>query len=554
MKRLSVSRWAVISLATALWLIFALMTSWGTVWAQSGHPLLGGARGRVRSATGAHLEGMMVQLISHQTAIRTTVYSDQEGLYEFPKLEPGLYTLRIARPLEFRPYRRDSVQINEAPQLEDIVLERVSDSQFLPPTPEILGQLTDAEWLWNLPGTAQEKRVFSYTCGSGCHTYQWTFRARYDERSWRLIVDRMVHYRQRTLFRPRTTPAGQGGLLQSEEDFELIWRWLARVRAPESKDPPMQVFQGPREAATRVIVTEYELPSVDDRPHDVVGDSEGNIWYTPNMIPYLGKLDPRTGVVKYYKVPRTPGEQSGSHWLDIDKDGLVLFTETWAGNLVRFDPKTEEFHKITGFGGGNRGLTRDGFLFSASEGKIRKFDSKTGKVVQEWPLKRSRGTYGNFVTPDGRFFAGGTPWQKDFDGVVFLDALTGEVREVETRSRASDASRGGFDPEGNAWMGGRGGILVKYDPKTGQLSEYLSPTPYITMYEAKPDMNGEVWIGMQRGGRIGRFNPKTGLRIEYVLPEPLSLNWRSWIDNSTDPVTFWYGEHNGYIVRLQPLE
>ena len=26
------------------------------------------------------------------------------------------------------------------------------------------------------------------------------------------------------------------------------------------------------------------------------------------------------------------------------------------------------------------------------------------------------------------------------------------------------------------------------------------------------------------------------------------------VDNSTNPVTAWYGDHNGYIVRIQPLE
>src|SRR5262249_50178242 len=72
--------------------------------AQSGHPLLGGPRGAVKSSKGDLLEGMMVQLISHKTAIRTTVYSDVDGRYEFPKLAAGAYTLRIAQPREFRPY------------------------------------------------------------------------------------------------------------------------------------------------------------------------------------------------------------------------------------------------------------------------------------------------------------------------------------------------------------------------------------------------------------------------------------------------------------------
>jgi len=68
--------------------------------AQSGHKLLGGPTGIVKSSTGDMLEGMMVQLISKKTNIRTTVYSDADGHYEFPKLDPGMYTLRIALPRE----------------------------------------------------------------------------------------------------------------------------------------------------------------------------------------------------------------------------------------------------------------------------------------------------------------------------------------------------------------------------------------------------------------------------------------------------------------------
>jgi hypothetical protein len=60
--------------------------------------LLGGPKGVVKSTKGELLEGIMVQLIAKPHAIRTTVYSDADGRYEFPPLASGTYTLRIARP------------------------------------------------------------------------------------------------------------------------------------------------------------------------------------------------------------------------------------------------------------------------------------------------------------------------------------------------------------------------------------------------------------------------------------------------------------------------
>src|SRR5438067_10252198 len=66
--------------------------------AQTSHPLLDGPTGVVKSAKGDLLEGMMVQLISQKNAVRTTVYSNEDGRYELPRLEAGAYTLRIAQP------------------------------------------------------------------------------------------------------------------------------------------------------------------------------------------------------------------------------------------------------------------------------------------------------------------------------------------------------------------------------------------------------------------------------------------------------------------------
>src|SRR5438132_14177937 len=125
MRRLSLSQRGAIYLMTGMALVFMLIP---TANAQTGHPMLGGARGVVKSSKGTLLEGMAMQLVSHKSAIRTTVYSDRDGSYEFPRLEAGWYTLRVARPLEYKPYQRDAVWVEGPGSLDEIVLERVNDS------------------------------------------------------------------------------------------------------------------------------------------------------------------------------------------------------------------------------------------------------------------------------------------------------------------------------------------------------------------------------------------------------------------------------------------
>jgi streptogramin lyase len=520
--------------------------------AETAKNFLGGPHGNVRSSRGFPLEGIMVQLISQKNFIRTTVYTNERGKYEFPKLESGDYTLRVPRPLEFRRYQRDSVRIDGAVALDDIVLERVTDSEFLPPTADILPQLTDAEWLTNLDGTGQEKKTFSNQCGWGCHSGQNPFRSRFDERNWGLIVHRMNDYNGRILIEPREIRRPQDAV-----DKEIIIKWLAKVRGPQSEDPPFKVFPRPQGPATRAVITEYELPWLGTQVHDVAGDAQGHIWFTINKNPFIGKLDPKTGKVTSYRIPSATGKYPGAHWIRVDKSGIVWYSTTWDPALGRFDPRTETFKVFHTGVGGNIALSPDGSLWRTTfDGKIKKYDPETGQPVKEFPLQQIRSTYGNFVSWDGNYFGGGAgaPRREGLDGIVFLDIRTGEVREVPTPSGAAIPSRGSFDPDGNIWVGGHGGVLVKYDHKTGMIAEYAPPTPYVSFYDAIADKNGEVWAGEVQAGRMSRFNPRSQRWTEYVLPEPYALEFSAWVDNSTNPVTVWYGDLYGYIVRIQPLE
>src|SRR5580658_10622352 len=102
--------------------------------------LAGGPKGIVKSTKGELLEGIMVQLIAGKNAVRTTVYSNADGRYEFPPLDAGTYTLRIARPREFHPFVKEGVDIKGATPLADITLDYVTGEDTLPPLPEIMAQ------------------------------------------------------------------------------------------------------------------------------------------------------------------------------------------------------------------------------------------------------------------------------------------------------------------------------------------------------------------------------------------------------------------------------
>jgi virginiamycin B lyase len=544
-----IARSRVISLTVILASFFLLAQAAN---AQAPARLTGGAHGVVKSANGEPLEGIMVQLIAQKNAIRTTVYSNADGRYEFPKLESGTYTLRIARPREFHPFAKEKIEIDGSPELPEITLTRVTNGALLPHVPEIAAQMSGSEWLLSLSGTGEEKRLLTVNC-NWCHSYQQIFRNRYDEHGWAQIVNRMTKGAGSPLI--NMNPRGR---FNDEETAKLV-KWLATVRGPDSKDPPFVALPRPQGRQTRVIITEYELPRLELATHDVWGDSRGNIWYSPHRSSYIGRLDPRTGAVKEYRVPQVdPGVLPGTHWIWVDKNDIVWGSENWQHSIWRFDPNTEEFTRVRWNApepvnspmGGNYAIDPEGFIWRARQKAVAKIGALTGETLLRYPLKKFVGTYGSAVSRDGRYFGGGA-WPRD--GVVVADTKTGEVWEPDCSANCGPA-RGEFDPQGNYWSGGRGGMLIKFDIAKKRLFEYPLPTPYASMYSAQADKNGEIWAGEMHSGRYLRFNPRTEQFTEYVLPEPYGIDRETWIDNSTDPVTVWYVDHDGWIVRIQPLD
>jgi streptogramin lyase len=494
-------------------------------------------------------------------------------------MQAGEYTLRVAKPLEYRPYRQ-TVRINGATRLPDIVLQPLVELQplpnraqheGLPPVMQIQAQLSNDELLWNLPGTADDKDRFQRACGSGCHSYIPMFRVRYDERSWALIVDRMARHGNQTLRnrQPESTARGGGTNRGSREDLEKLAKWLATVRGPGAVDASYQTWPRPTGASTLVVVTEYEMPRELLGLHDVSGDSQGNIWFTSHKTSYFGKLDPRTGIVASYTLPPGPGcppagskpplpvgcSMPGSHRVLVDQrhGDAVWITEPWTQRITKVDPRTGTMRHFAepewGFDQ-NFGIDPDGFLYSGGAGKLGKMNPETGQFVA---TSNIRPTYDSAVSRDGSYWAGGGPSTGGNYG-QFVDLRTGKHILMTTGLRMSSPSRGGWDADGNAWFGGKNGSLVRMDSKTFRMKEFFPPLPYSDFYEALPDRNGEVWAGLLHGRGYLRYNPKTDRWVEYALPEPFGHNRRAWIDESTSPVTIWYSDYQGYIVRIQPME
>src|SRR5207237_5481584 len=97
----------------------------------------------------------------------------------------------------------------------------------------------------------------------------------------------------------------------------------------------------PSGKATRVVITEYDLPRKETLPHDAAADSHGMVWYGDFGTHMLGMLDPKTGKVTEYPLPITkPAAPLGSLDLVLDKQASICMGRIYQGRLAKCDRTT----------------------------------------------------------------------------------------------------------------------------------------------------------------------------------------------------------------------
>ena len=98
-------------------LVFAFVVL-ATVSSAVGQAYQGGIRGRVADPLGAVAAQVVVTLTDETTKISRTAMTNGAGEYNFPTLEPGVYTVTIARP-GFKVYEQKHLTV-EAQQFQTI--------------------------------------------------------------------------------------------------------------------------------------------------------------------------------------------------------------------------------------------------------------------------------------------------------------------------------------------------------------------------------------------------------------------------------------------------
>jgi len=549
-------------IATATLAFISILAPSDTARAQGAAALTG----QVADDHGA-MEGVLVSANKVGSAITTTVVTDKDGRYSFPatKLDPGQYAISI-RAVGYEVDGRPSADVTAGAQASlDLKLRK---------TKKLASQLTNAEWILSAPGTPQQKLVY-YNCVS-CHTLERVFKSQHDPSAFVATMKRMAGYaNQSTSLHPQRRVAER--VLEErgdarEEAFRQRAEYLATVNLSEGTtwDYALKTLPRPTGRATRVVITEYDLPRPTIEPHDVIIDKDGIAWYSNFGEQTFGKLDPKTGQHTEYPVPELKkGWPTGMLGLRADKDGNMWLGMMYQGAIAKFDPKIEKFQIWSLPPETNKDMAQvnmvrpesvhvDGKVWSQNNGfaAVHRLDLATGTIETIAPFKASTvGENHNVydIIPDSQNNVYFTDFAQEHIGRI--DGKSGKVTLYTLPTAKSAPRRGMMDAHDRLWFGEyRGNKVAMFDTKAEKFQEWEMPTPWSAPYDVAVDKNGEAWTGSMMTDRVSRLDPKTGQVVDYLLPRSTNIR-RVFVDDSTTPVTFWVGSNHGAsIIKLEPLD
>jgi len=532
-------------------------------------------RGMVRSPQEGRMEGVVVSARRDGSNFTVSVVSDAKGNYSFPRshLSPGNYALAI------RAVGYDLV----GPASAQVVAGKTATADLrLNKTKDLAGQLSSLEWAMSAPGTTEQKDHFIYqtvNCAY-CHALERVMRSNHTHQEFESLITRMQSYytdgsavsrdkRGRgQIGMPDQVAAAQQNSIWGREPLAVPKKELAEYLATinlsggRTTSPfELKTLPRPKGKATRVIITQYDMPRPDTVAHDLDLDSTGTIWYTDESRMFFGKMNPKTGAFTEYSLPPVPpGDLPGARDIQVDRYGNIWFPRRVANAaiaLTKFNPKTQELSTMEGVG--------TQFMTIGPDGKIwagwTRVNPQTMKVEASYDWEKSpdipagyHRQYIDLTVVNSK----GDPYAPDIggSGIIGIDAATGHAKFWPVPTPRSSPRRGRMDSQDRFWFAEYTGDKIgMFDTRSEKFQEWALPQKYTTPYcVSAPDKDGYVYATSGMAERLIRLNPKTGEIVEYQVPTEFDSKKITY-DPTTSRTTLWLvNTRTARLMKVEPLD
>lgn len=472
--------------------------------------------------------------------IAYTVFT-QKGQYQFHRLPPGPYDVRVVEEDVASPAQR--VEVRSGTTL-------TVDLKTTATPPQGGVELVDFDALYP-PGPARDVMVRScFPCHSsagkghlGTATSAWHRKGGRTEAQWRATVERMFK-------RPAGFPLLTDAMVRPAEKESII-RYLTANFGPGSKARDLKLDPLVRDEAAlaQARYIQYELPP-GYNIHDAFPSQvqRGLVWLSGTLGAVVGvdTTNPdMTARTRAWRIP-APADKEFVHGI-IEDRGLVYWTEIAGDHIGVLNPATGELtrHPVPTRGAWQHTLRADSkgnvwFSNFTSASQLGKFEPG-GRAVREYDLLekwRVTGWNGYGLTVDRR----DRVWS-----VGLTTPAIGMYDSVNDRWATfpipSPARRLAVDAKGRVWACQFfGNALSRIDPDTGKVTEFPLPLKYGSPYEVWPDAADNLWVTNDVYNALVKFDQGTS-RYTYVPYPDLEAHTPKLETDAAG--TLWFGMRIG---------
>ena len=274
------------------------------------------------------------------------------------------------------------------------------------------------------------------------------------------------------------------------------------------------------EGELQLNIRYWQVPTLGQRARDPVQGKDGIIWWVGQWGNILGRLDPKTGEMKEYTLP----EGTFPHSVSLDATLTPWFLGNKNGTVGYLDSSTETF-KVFKMPDENARDPHTGvfdqqglFWFTLQHSNmIGKLNPQNGDIqLVTLPTPRSR-PYGIKLDSTG------TPWVScnGSNCLIKVNKDTMALEEITLPGKQTHSRRLAITPDDKVFYVNSGlGKLGRYDPKTGEITEWDNPSgndahPYAIEYA-----DGAIWFNesAKRPETLIRFDLETEQMQSWQIP------------------------------------